>query len=74
MNPYLDFKQKAAGRLSRFVNDPDGLLAYLRPFQQSAPEHQRLRPARPRPTGVPMTWKPLTPAPAPRAFWKYKPS
>ncbi len=70
MNPYLDFKQKAAARLAPFVNDPAGLLAYLKPYQQTALEHQRLRPVRPRPIHPVVTWKPLIPAPAPRGFWK----
>lgn len=71
MNPYLDFKRKAAARLARYVNDPEGLLEYLRPLQETAAtEHQRLRPALPRATQTAPAHKPLAPEPAPKAHRK----
>lgn len=68
MNPYLDFKQKAAARMARFANDPQGLLEYLAPLQETYPEHQRLQPTRPRRKAP--AYKPFAPTAPPKRYWK----
>ncbi|MBC7891628.1 MAG: hypothetical protein H7Y12_05390 [Sphingobacteriaceae bacterium] len=72
MRTFWKYKEKVGAELAALRHDPEALLAHLRPYRETLPEHQRLRPVRPRFGRLAPAWKPLTPAPAPKTWYKMK--